>query len=160
MDIRHASINDLKQIADVEAECFRDLEAASENSILKRLQVFPNHFWLMFDGKTLVGFVNGMVTDRADLDDEMYDNAALHDENGKWQMIFGVCTIPCYRNLDCASKILNTVISDAKAQGRRGLVLTCKKELIGFYQRFGFADEGISKSSHGGVVWHQMRLTF
>lgn len=160
MYIRHANINDLKQIAAVEAECFSNAEAASENSILCRLAAFPNHFWLMFDGKTLVGFVNGMVTDRTNLEDEMYENAALHNKNGKWQMIFGVCTVPSYRNRGCAAKILKTVISDAKVQGRKGLVLTCKEELIGFYEKFGFYDEGISESSHGGVVWHQMRLKF
>lgn len=160
MYIRHATINDLKQIAAVEAECFKDAEAASEKSILSRLTMFPNHFWLMFDEDILVGFVNGMVTDRADLEDEMYENSALHDESGKWQMIFGVCTSPSYRHCGYAGEIMKAVISDAKEQGRQGLVLTCKEALIGFYERFGFYDEGISESSHGGVVWHQMRLKF
>ena len=160
MNIRHATAKDLKQIAAVEAKCFNDKEAASENSLSKRLSVFPNNFWLMFDGGTLIGFVNGMVTNISDLDDEMYENANLHDGNGKWQMIFGVCTIFDYRNKGCAGKLLKAAISDCKAQGRKGLVLTCKKELISFYAKFGFTDEGISKSSHGGVVWHQMRLRF
>ena len=32
---------------------------------------------------------------------------------------------------------------------------------IRYYAKFGFVDEGVSdKSSHGNVVWHQMRLTF
>ena len=39
-------------------------------------------------------------------------------------------------------------------------MLTCKERLIGFYARFGFVDEGVSASTHGDVVWHQMRLTF
>lgn len=160
MYIRHATIDDLKQISSVEAECFSNDEAASESSILNRLTVFPNHFWLMFDDGILVGFVNGMVTDIKDLEDDMYEDASLHDENGKWQMIFSVCTSLTYRNKGCAGKILNTVISDAKAQGRDGLVLTCKNKLIGFYKKFGFTDEGISNSSHGGAVWHQMRLKF
>lgn len=33
----------------------------------------------------------------ADLTDDMYKNAQLHDENGEWQMIFGVNTLPSYR---------------------------------------------------------------
>ena len=32
--------------------------------------------------------------------------------------------------------------------------------LVGFYAQFGYEDEGISESTHGDVVWHQMRLTF
>ena len=36
-----------------------------------------------------------------------------------------------------------------------------KERLIHYYAKFGFVDEGVSeKSTHGNVVWHQMRLTF
>ena len=45
-------------------------------------------------------------------------------------------------------------------QGRRGLVLTCKDRLVHYYAKFGFVSEGVSSSTHGGVVWYQMRLTF
>jgi len=55
----------------------------------------------------------------------------------------------------------NEVIADAKEQGRKGLVLTCKNRLVHYYAKFGFADEGVTdKSTHGNVSWHQMRLTF
>lgn len=44
---------------------------------------------------------------------------------------------------------------------RKGLVLTCKERLVLYYAKFGFVDEGVSeKSTHGNVVWHQMRLSF
>ena len=33
----------------------------------------------------------------AELPDDMYKNAQLHDEDGEWQMIFGVNTLPSYR---------------------------------------------------------------
>ena len=56
--------------------------------------------------------------------------------------------------------LLNRAIADAKAQGRKGLVLTCKDRLVHYYAKFGFVSEGMSDSSHGGAVWYQMRLTF
>lgn len=90
----------------------------------------------------------------------MYEDAALHDENGSWQMIFGVNTLPEYRKKGYASKLINHMIDSAKKEKRSGVVLTCKKELISFYSKFGFFDEGISESQHGGAVWHQMRLEF
>ncbi len=108
----------------------------------------------------MIGFVNGMVTDEPDLRDEMYEDASLHNENGAWQMIFGVDTIPEYRCRGCAAALLNHVIFEAKAQGRKGLVLTCKDKLVHYYAKFGFVSEGISGSTHGNVVWHQMRLSF
>lgn len=160
MNIRTASLQDLDAIAAVEAVCFPPAEAAGQDSLRRRLSVYPHHFWLLWEGDTLVGFVNGMVTQEPDLRDEMYDNAGLHDEDGPWQMIFGVDTIPACRRQGCAALLLNRVISDAKAQGRKGLVLTCKEPLLHYYAKFGFVNEGISSSVHGNVQWYQMRLTF
>ena len=57
-------------------------------------------------------------------------------------------------------KLLKQAIADAKVQGRKGLVLTCKDRLIHYYAKFGFINEGVSASVHGNVVWYQMRLTF
>lgn len=160
MNIRNATIDDLKAIAEVESRCFPKAEAASENDFKKRLSVYPDHFWVLEDNKKIIAFVNGMVTNEPILRDEMYENASLHDENGQWQMIFGVNTIPEYRRQGCAEKVLKKVISDAKEQGRKGLVLTCKDKLLHYYSKFGFENEGISESTHGGVVWYNMRLTF
>lgn len=158
--LRMAVPEDVKEIAAVEAECFPAAEAATERSIRERLEVYPNHFWLLTDGEKMIGFVNGMVTDEPDLTDEMYENAGMHREDGRWQMIFGVDTIPEYRRRGCAERLLRQAIIDARAQGRDGLVLTCKEGLIPYYEKFGFQNEGISGSVHGNVVWYQMRLSF
>ena len=161
MEIRTAELSDLNAIARVEAECFPQAEAATREDFEKRLAAYRNHFWLLFDGERLVSFVDGMVTDQEDLTDDLYENAQKHDETGAWQMIFGVNTLPEYRRHGYAGTLLRCAIDDAKQQGRKGLVLTCKERLIPYYAKFGFKDEGVSdKSTHGNVVWHQMRLVF
>ena len=101
-----------------------------------------------------------MVTDIPDLTDEMYENAQMHNENGDWQMIFGVNTIPAYRQQGYAGLLIEQAIADAKNQERKGLVLTCKDKLVHYYAKFGFVNEGISESVHGNVTWYQMRLEF
>ena len=161
MDIRTATIDDLDAISTVEAECFPSTEAATKDEFANRLKFYANHFWLMFDNEKLIAFVDGMVTDEPDLTDEMYENASMHDESGAWQMIFGVNTIPAYRNKGYAGQLIKQAIADAKKQHRKGLVLTCKNELISYYAKFGFINEGITdKSVHGNATWYQMRLTF
>ncbi|MGN0976462.1 MAG: hypothetical protein ACI4PH_00265 [Faecousia sp.] len=70
MKIRTATAADLTEITRIEAVCFPAAEAATPASFAQRLQSYPNHFWLLLDGETIVGFVNGMVTDEADLRDE------------------------------------------------------------------------------------------
>ena len=160
MLIRTATMEDLEAVAAVEAECFPPAEAATKEAFAKRLEYYGNHFWLMYDGDKLISFVDGFVTDEADLTVEMYEKAELHNEHGAWQMIFGVNTIPSYRKKGCAGKLLKRAIADAKAQGRKGLVLTCKDRLVPYYAGFGFIHEGVSESVHGNAVWNQMRLTF
>lgn len=161
MEIRTAVMADLAAVTAVEAACFPAAEAATEREFAQRLAVYPNHFWLLEeDDGTLVSFINGMVTDEPTLRDEMYENAALHREDGAWQMIFGVNTLPRYRRQGCAARVMERVIADARAQGRKGCVLTCKDQLIHYYETFGFRNEGVSASTHGGVVWYDMRLTF
>lgn len=75
-------------------------------------------------------------------------------------MIFGVNTIPEYRRNGYAGELIKRAIADAKEQGRKGLVLTCKDKLVRYYAKFGFENEGVSESEHGNVVWNQMRLEF
>lgn len=161
MNIRTATMEDLDEIASVEAECFPAAEAATKEEFIDRIRYYGNHFWLMFDENKLIAFVDGFVTDEPDLTDEMYEKADMHEETGAWQMIFGVNTIPAYRKHGYAGQLIQRAIDDAKNQGRKGLVLTCKEKMLAYYAKFGFVDEGVSdKSVHGGVVWHQMRLTF
>ena len=161
MHIRTASLADAAALAAVEAACFPPAEAATAAEITDRLAYYADHFWILEeDDGTVVSFVDGMVTDQADLSDEMYENAALHSEDGAWQMIFGVNTLPDYRRRGLAEQLLRRAIDDARSQGRRGLVLTCKDRLVHYYEKFGFVNEGVSQSTHGGVVWYDMRLTF
>ena len=161
MNIRYATMADLDDIASVESVCFPVLEAATKEEFEQRIKYFGNHFWLMFDEGKLIAFVDGFVTDEANLTDEMYENASMHNENGAWQMIFGVNTLPEYRRCGYAKELIKKAILDARKQNRKGLVLTCKESLVPYYSKFGFIDEGITdKSTHGNVLWHQMRLDF
>ena len=107
----------------------------------------------------LVCLIDGLCTDIDELNDDMFHNACLHHENGKVQMILSVCTHPDYRSKGYSSMLMNRVIGDCKKkQNRQCIVLTCKKDLTDFYSKFGFVDEGVSESNHGGEKWNQMRL--
>lgn len=155
--IRHAVSDDADRIVGLERLCFPEEEAASEDDFADRLNVYANHFLLLESDGILIAMVNGMVTNEQDLRDEMYHNAYMHDESGKWQMIFGVESHPDFRRKGYAALLIERFIEDAKIQNRSGLVLTCKKSLIHYYEKFGFVNEGISHSEHGNAVWYQMR---
>ena len=160
MTIRHACSADLDALDALEQHCFPPEEAATRASFARRLAVFPEHFWIVEENGRILACVNGCVSDAFLLQDEMFEDATLHNEQGAWQMLFGVETHPNSRGKGYASALMRQMIADAKAQGRRGVVLTCKQELLDFYRRFGFENEGVSASQHGGAVWYDMRLRF
>ncbi len=161
MEMRSGRTEDAEIVAEVEAICFPPAEAAPLSEFEDRMARYPEHFRLLFDDGRLVSFVGGIATDEEDLTDEMFHNTAMHREDGAWKMIFSVATIPEYQKRGCAGRVLRSVIEEARQQGRRGLVLTCKDEKVAYYAKFGFVNEGhTDKSCHGGAVWNQMRLTF
>lgn len=160
MNIRTATMADLKALAAVEAACFPAAEAATEADFAARLRVYPNHFWLLEEDGKVVSFVNGMVTDEPTIRDEMYADVSLHREDGAWQAVFGVNTLPDYRRRGLAGQLLTAAAENARAAGRRGCILTCKDRLIPYYEKFGYQNQGVSQSVHGGVVWYDMTLEF
>jgi len=157
---RKAVIDDLKQIAEIEKICFPAAEAASEKSFEGRIKCCPDHFWIMEDGGRIVAFVNNMAVNQKHLTDNMYEDAYMHDKNGEWEMVLSVCTIPEYRKKGIAESLLHKMIEECRMNGRKGIVLACKDYLIHYYEKFGFIDEGISESTYGNAVWHEMRITF
>ena len=83
MQIRMATIDDLDAITSVEAECFPPAEAATKEEFARRIKAYGTHFWLLcekgYEGEKLIAFVDGMVTDKKNLTDEMYEKAELHE---------------------------------------------------------------------------------
>lgn len=160
LTIRTAHASDLDAVTEIEAACFPAAEAADRSSMAARLAAFSDHFYIAEQNGQPIGFVNGSVGDSEVIEDEMYENAALHNPRGAWQMVFGLDVLPAYRRTGVARTLMHRLIDDARAQGRAGVVLTCKEHLIGFYEQFGFVCGGASASVHGGAVWYDMRLTF
>lgn len=158
MIIKNATIDNLEEIVQLEHHCFPKNEAASITDLKDRLNHYPNHFWLLYEDDTLVSLIDGLCTNIKELNDEMFHNASMHDENGEVQMILSVCTHPDYRKKGYSSTLMRQVISDSKKQKRKSIVLTCKTELLDFYSKLGFVDEGLSESNHGDESWNQVRL--
>lgn len=160
MKIRKADIYDLEAVTAVEAKSFPPAEAAKKEDFEKRLKIYPEHFWVLEENGIIVSMIDGLTTDEQRLTDELMEDPTLHNKNGRWLMIFGVATDPVYRGKGFAGALMEQVIKENKSEGRRGIVLTCKKELIPFYEKFGFINEGRSLSKHGGAVWYEMRIIF
>lgn len=158
LEIRSARPDDLDRIYSLEKECYPQAEAAGYEALNERLNVFPNHFWLLERDGQLVSMVNGMVSDKPDLEDEMYEKAVLHDEDGSYQLIFSVATSPEFTGRGYASILMKEVIKDCIEDSRKGIILLCKDKYLPFYEKLGFQNQGRSKSTHGGETWNIMKM--
>ena len=103
--IRNAVPADVDALTAIEAACFPTAEAATREELAARLAVYPDHFWVMEEDGRVVAFVNGMATDEPTIRDEMFADASLHNEQGAWQAIFGVNTLPEYRRQGRAARL-------------------------------------------------------
>ena len=118
--IRKGTIEDAEILSKVEATCFPPNEAATSKEIQERLNVYANHFLLLFEEDRLISFIDGFCTNQRDLTDEMYSDASMHDEDGDWQMIFGLNTLPDYQRKGYAAKIMNSMIDLARQEKEKG----------------------------------------
>ncbi len=159
-NFRTAQLSDLDRVTEIEYICFPAEQAATRAAFEQRIKTFPSHFILLEHEGTPIGFVNGAVLDARYIEDEMYERTDSHNERGAYQSVYGLDVLPEYRGRGLAHKLMAQLIDQAKKEGRRGVTLTCLDEKIGFYETMGFKNEGVSASSHGGVVWNNMILEF
>lgn len=158
--IRQASVEDSDAVGYVEASCFPEAEAAGKESLEQRIRSFPESFFVAAIDGEIIGLINGCVTNETVIVDELYENTALHLLDGDYQTIFGIDVMPDYRKQGIGAQLMNHMIEASRAAGRKGVILACKKELVRYYEKFGYVNKGKSKSTHGGAEWYDMILSF
>jgi ribosomal protein S18 acetylase RimI-like enzyme len=158
--IRKVSIEDLNLVTEVESKCFPEAEAATKASLEQRIKTFPESFFVAEMDSKIIGFINGCISNERTIYDELFTDASLHILDGDYQTIFGLDVLPEYRNQGIAAQLMNHLIEVSRLTGRKGVILTCKEELIRYYSKFGFENMGVSNSKHGGSKWYDMILEF
>lgn len=156
MLLRFAQITDADALAQLEQACFPKKEAASYEIILQRLHTFPSSFLVMEEDGCIIGMMNGCVSNRQTICDEMYENCKAHQPDGMYQTVFGLDVHPDYQHQGYGHMLMKAFQALAKQQKRKGIILTCKKAKIGFYEALDFQSMGRSNSLHGGVIWYDM----
>ncbi|EGB16653.1 GCN5-related N-acetyltransferase [Pseudodesulfovibrio mercurii] len=158
LTIRHADMDDLPACHTIEANCFPPAEAAWASSLRNRIEIYPEGFLVAELEGRVVGQVNAGSTDKDDITDEEFKQLIGHDPDGRNIVIFSLSVHPDFQKRGIAGKLLANFIEHARDMGKSAIKLLCKEPLTSFYTRFGFTDDGLSRSTHGGVPWHAMTL--
>lgn len=156
--IRPVLPNDLDACFLVEASGFPPEEAASRETIKCRMDTFPQGFLIAeIDGR-IVGILNSAATNKDDISDEELKQMIGHDPNGRNMVIFSLAVLPEYRQQGIARKLMSRFAEEARKLKKENVLLLCKRHLVTYYEGMGFAHAGLSRSTHGGADWHEMRL--
>ena len=158
LTIRNANLNDLDRISDIEVLCFPPAEKASFDSLKKRIEAFPESFFVAESDGKIIGFINGCGTNSLVIYDELFSDITCHDPQGKILAIFGLDVIPEYRKKGIATQLMEHFILAAKKNNKEKVILTCKDHLVAYYESFGFINNGLSGSTHGNARWFDMTL--
>ncbi|GHI00370.1 GNAT family N-acetyltransferase [Neobacillus kokaensis] len=156
LTIRNVKMTDLPELVTIEQLCFSKEEAATRESFEKRIEMIPDSFFVAeLEGKP-VGLVNGPVIGRAYITDDLFRNINANPATGGHQSILGLAVSPKFQNRGIASLLLKHIENAAKENKRESITLTCKENLISYYENHGYINKGVSNSEHGGVIWYNM----
>lgn len=160
-EFRNVKIEETAQTVQIEQICFPPNEACSEKHMQERVVAAPDMFLVAVDKETgkIAGFFNGLATSEKVFRDEFFTDASLHDPDGDTVMLLGLDVLPEYRGQGLARALVEQYVLREQEKGRKTLLLTCLKEKVQMYEKFGFLDLGIANSTWGGEEWHEMSYT-
>lgn len=157
--IRNVQPQDLDECYIVETACWPPEEAAVMETIQLRIDTFPQGFFVAeLDGK-VVGMVNGACTNKEDISDEELKQLIGHDVDGRNMVIFALGVLPDFQKQGIAKQLIQRFIEEVRQNQKEKVLLMCKNYLIPYYEKLGFIHAGLSRSTHGGAEWHEMRLS-
>ncbi len=158
LTIRFARREDLEALFAVESASFPPEQGADRETIRRRLSAYPGHILAAVEGETLVGHIMGPVIAVPYIEDPMFGDEGCHSEDHPHQAVFSLAVLPKARGRGIGGRLLAAMAELARRQGRQSVTLTCLREKVPYYARFGYEDRGVGASVHGGVPWHNMVL--
>jgi ribosomal protein S18 acetylase RimI-like enzyme len=156
--IRHVLSNDLEECFMVETAGFPPEEAATRETIKLRIDTFPEGFLIAEIHGRVVGILNSGATNKNDISDEELKQLVGHDPAGKNLVVFALAVLPEFQKRGIARQLMAKFVDKARQRGKENILLLCKQHLIAYYEKMGFTHVGLSRSTHGGAEWHEMRL--
>ncbi|MFC8686683.1 GNAT family N-acetyltransferase [Brevibacillus porteri] len=154
--IRNARAEDLSALIAIEQLCFSPEEAATQEAFEKRIRLIPDSFFVAEEDGVIAGLVNGPVTESAFITDDLFQEIKENPASGGHQTILGLAVSPAFQKRGIASMLLTHLETSARVAGRETITLTCKENLIGYYESHGYFNNGVSSSDHAGSTWYNM----
>ncbi|WP_136805600.1 GNAT family N-acetyltransferase [Desulfosediminicola flagellatus] len=156
IEIRRVERSDLNGCVLLEERCYSPIEVAPRDFIAKRIEIYPDGFYVAEVNGEIVGMINTGATHKDDITDEELKYLIGHVRNGKNNVIFSLAVHPEHRGKGIARMLMDKIIEVAEGKEKQKILLLCKDNLVEFYTALGFEYVNPSNSDFGGFTWHQM----
>ncbi len=154
--MRNVQQTDLEKICKIENEGFSKQEVATKQALMERMKMIPDTFIVAEQQGEVIGYVNGPIIPNPYITDDLFEQIETNPSKGGFQSVLGLVVSKQARNQGIARILMDRLEKLVRENERQGITLTCKQDLIPFYEKLGFANHGISESEHGGVCWYNM----
>ncbi|WEV60482.1 GNAT family N-acetyltransferase [Streptococcaceae bacterium ESL0729] len=153
--IRPVEAIDLDHVMRLELDNFGRV-ATTRAAMEERINKTPDTFYVAeIDGK-LVGYLEGAVIADKYLTDDLFSHVDKNPEKGGYFAITSLSVDKKVHGQSIGTKLLTFAQNEARKKSRAGITLTCHDYLLGYYEKYGFKNEGKSASNLGGEEWYNM----
>ncbi len=153
----HPSQADIPRIMQIEHAGFTPEEAASEAAMRERIDLINDSFIVARNAAgEVLGYVVGPVVNARYIHDDLFKKSRANPPHGGFCAILSLAVAPECRGMGIAGQLLQQLINQSRNACREGITLTCLENLIPFYEKHGFKNEGISDSQHAGETWYNL----
>ena len=156
ISLRNVQTTDLEQLLLIENEAFSIDEAATKEAFVKRIRLIADTFIVAEKNGEILGYINGPIINQPYITDNLFKEIKENPQSGGYQSVLGLAVSKQARNQGIAKILIEKMEELVEENERKGITLTCKQELVSFYEKLGFVNHGMSESTHGGVSWYNL----
>ncbi|MCK3881096.1 GNAT family N-acetyltransferase [Streptococcus suis] len=156
MEIRFANPLDLEQVIRLEKENFAPEEQISK-AVLETYLIHLHQTCLVMeqDGE-IAGFILSSPSESPTVSDAIFHLNSDQLPIGEYLAIASLSVSDTFKGQGVGTLLLAALKEVAQSRGFKGIALTCKDYLIGYYEINHFEDLGPSSSQFGGQLWYDM----
>ena len=157
IQIRQARIEDLNSVVAIELENFSPKEAMSFETLAEHIKKNKTSFLVAEKDGHILGYLEGPVVPWRYLQDSSFEQVEdFSHNNGGYISITSLSISPDAQSMGLGKILIDRMKEIAQRDGRLGINLTCHDYLITYYEKHGFINEGLSKSTYAGEVWYDL----
>lgn len=156
MNIRFAQAKDLNGIQVLEQENFSKNEQIPSHVLAFYVEKLSHTCLVAEDEDALVGHVLATPMATSSLTDHVFEQTSLPAGSLPYLGVSSLSIAQTHQKQGLGTLLLASLKEVALLSDFKGICLTCKEDLVPYYQMNGFSEIGLSPSCLGGKEWIEM----